>query len=199
MRDVLRLTCLPFRGVPVHRSSKLFVFMLSTRAGGLGINLATADTVILFDSDWNPQMDLQAMDRAHRIGQTKPVVVYRLVTEDTVEEKIVERAQKKLYLDAAVIQQGRLAEQSKALSKDEILGMVRFGAEAVFKSESKDLTDADIDALLLRGEEKTKADNEKLKHQTRCVARADGQEPAWPCRLRRAQRLDRCRRASRHD
>ena len=77
--------------------------MLSTRAGGLGINLATADTVILFDSDWNPQADLQAMDRAHRIGQTKPVMVYRFMCEGTVEEKIIERAQKKLYLDAAVI------------------------------------------------------------------------------------------------
>ena len=136
-------------------SSTKFLFMLSTRAGGLGINLATADTVILFDSDWNPQMDLQAMDRAHRIGQTKPVTVYRMCTEGTVEEKIIERAQKKLYLDAAVIQQGRLAEQSKALSKDEILNMVRFGADAVFKatsSASGDIDDVDLDVLLARGE-----------------------------------------------
>ena len=80
------------------------------------------------------QMDLQAMDRAHRIGQTKPVVVYRLITEGTVEEMVIERSQKKLYLDAAVIQQGRLAESSKSLSKDEILGMVRFGADAVFSA-----------------------------------------------------------------
>ena len=100
---------------------KHFLFILATRAGGLGINLATADTVIIYDSDWNPQMDLQAVDRAHRIGQTKPVVVYRFMTENSVEEKIIERAQKKLYLDAAVIQQGRLAEQSKTLSKDEML------------------------------------------------------------------------------
>ena len=63
------------------KDSTKFVFMLSTRAGGLGINLATADTVILYDSDWNPQMDLQAMDRAHRIGQTKKVIVYRFMTE----------------------------------------------------------------------------------------------------------------------
>merc|ERR1719362_1763863 len=80
--------------------SALFCFLLSTRAGGLGINLQTADTCILFDSDWNPQADLQAMDRCHRIGQTKPVHVYRLVTADTIEEKIVERAKKKLKLDA---------------------------------------------------------------------------------------------------
>lgn len=57
-----------------------FVFLLSTRAGGLGINLTSADTVIIYDSDWNPQMDLQAMDRAHRIGQKNLVNVYRLIT-----------------------------------------------------------------------------------------------------------------------
>ncbi|NWS48247.1 SMCA1 protein, partial [Probosciger aterrimus] len=83
-----------------------FIFMLSTRAGGLGINLATADVVILYDSDWNPQVDLQAMDRAHRIGQKKPVRVFRLITDNTVEERIVERAEIKLRLDSIVIQQG---------------------------------------------------------------------------------------------
>lgn len=72
------------------------LFILSTRAGGLGINLQSANVVILFDSDWNPQVDLQAMDRAHRIGQKKKVIVYRLVTEGSVEEKIVERAARKL-------------------------------------------------------------------------------------------------------
>ena len=87
--------------------SEKFAFLLSTRAGGLGINLQTADVVILYDSDWNPQADLQAMDRAHRIGQTKPVRVYRLVTDKTVEEKILERAERKLFLDAMVIQQVR--------------------------------------------------------------------------------------------
>ena len=72
-----------------------FCFLLSTRAGGLGINLMTADTVIIFDSDWNPQADLQAMARAHRIGQTKPVSVYRLVSKETIEEEILERARNK--------------------------------------------------------------------------------------------------------
>ena len=80
--------------------------MLSTRAGGLGINLATADTVVLFDSDWNPQVDLQAQDRAHRIGQTKTVRIFRFIMENTVEERIVERAEMKLRLDQVVIQQG---------------------------------------------------------------------------------------------
>jgi hypothetical protein len=70
----------------------VFCFLLSTRAGGLGINLVSADTVIIFDSDWNPQADLQAQDRCHRIGQKKPVLVYRLCNAGTVEEKILERA-----------------------------------------------------------------------------------------------------------
>ena len=111
-----------------EEGSEKFVFMLSTRAGGLGINLYTADIVILYDSDWNPQMDLQAMDRAHRIGQKKQVKVFRFITKNTVEEKIIERAERKLYLDAVVIQQGRLAQQNKALSKEELSTMVRFGA-----------------------------------------------------------------------
>eukprot|EP01083_Nonionella_stella_P133653 406355_1 len=84
------------------KKSEIFIFLITTRAGGLGINLHTADVVIHYDSDWNPQADLQAQDRAHRIGQTRPVHVYRLVTEGTVEERIVLRAEKKLYLDAVV-------------------------------------------------------------------------------------------------
>ena len=67
------------------------VFLISTRAGGLGINLVTANHVVLYDSDFNPQIDLQAMDRVHRIGQTKVVYVYRLVSKDTVEERILQR------------------------------------------------------------------------------------------------------------
>ena len=84
---------------------------MTTRAGGLGINLQTADTVVLYDSDWNPQADLQAQDRAHRIGQTRPVSVYRFCMEGTLEEKILERAERKLYLDRLVIEQGRLTMQ----------------------------------------------------------------------------------------
>ena len=89
-----------------EENSSKFCFLLSTRAGGLGINLQTADTVIIYDSDWNPQADLQAQDRAHRIGQKKPVQIFRFVTEDTVEVKVLERAQQKLKLDAMVVQQG---------------------------------------------------------------------------------------------
>jgi ATP-dependent DNA helicase len=87
--------------------SELNIFLLSTRAGGQGINLAAADTVLLFDSDWNPQQDLQAQDRAHRIGQTRPVIVYRFATKGTVEEMLLEKADSKRRLEKLVIQKGR--------------------------------------------------------------------------------------------
>ena len=102
----------------MREDSDKFVFLLSTRAGGLGINLTSADTVIIYDSDWNPQMDLQAMDRAHRIGQKNMVNVYRLITEDTVEVKIIERQQIKLKWDNVVIQQAKSSSsKNKALTK----------------------------------------------------------------------------------
>ncbi|KAI0529467.1 hypothetical protein KFK09_002017 [Dendrobium nobile] len=145
--------------------SEKFIFLLSTRAGGLGINLATADVVILYDSDWNPQVDLQAQDRAHRIGQKKEVQVFRFCTEYTIEEKVIERAYKKLALDALVIQQGRLAEQ-KAVNKDELLQMVRFGAEMVFSSKDSTITDEDIDRIIAKGEEATAELDVKMKKFT---------------------------------
>jgi SWI/SNF-related matrix-associated actin-dependent regulator of chromatin subfamily A member 5 len=143
--------------------SDKFCFLLSTRAGGLGLNLAVADIVILYDSDWNPQVDLQAMDRAHRIGQTKQVRVFRLITEQTVEEKIVERAERKLFLDAAVIQQGRLAAQNSKLSKGELMHMVRFGADAIMSAREGTITDEDIDTLLSRGQARTEAESAKIR------------------------------------
>lgn len=143
--------------------STRFVFMLSTRAGGLGINLATADIVILYDSDWNPQMDLQAMDRAHRIGQKKQVKVFRFIEENTVEEKIVEKAEVKLRLDKLVIQQGRLTENKpNTLNKEEMLGMIRHGANHIFASKDSEITDADIDQIIHKGELKTEELNQKL-------------------------------------
>uniref|UniRef100_A0A8D8WF21 Chromatin-remodeling complex ATPase chain Iswi n=1 Tax=Cacopsylla melanoneura TaxID=428564 RepID=A0A8D8WF21_9HEMI len=143
--------------------SDIFVFMLSTRAGGLGINLATADVVILYDSDWNPQMDLQAMDRAHRIGQKKQVRVFRLITENTVEEKIVERAEVKLRLDKLVIQQGRLTDSKNTLGKDEMLNIIRHGADHVFAGKDSEITDEDIDVILERCQAKTEELNKKYE------------------------------------
>jgi len=144
------------------KGSSKFIFLLSTRAGGLGINLATADIVILYDSDWNPQVDLQAQDRAHRIGQTKPVKVFRFITEKTVEERIIERATKKLKLDALVIQQGRLQEQSKAMSKNDLVGMIKYGADEILRAKGSTITDDDIDAILERGEQRTKQTEEQI-------------------------------------
>ncbi len=94
--------------------SPVFAFLLSTRAGGQGINLTGADTVILHDCDFNPQIDRQAEDRAHRLGQTKPVTIYRLVTADTVDAKIVAIAERKLTLDAAVLSDGGAGEGKEA-------------------------------------------------------------------------------------
>lgn len=153
--------------------SEKFIFLLTTRAGGLGINLTSADIVVLYDSDWNPQADLQAMDRAHRIGQTKQVVVYRFVTDNAIEEKVLERAAQKLRLDQLVIQQGRAQAAAKAAAnKDELLSMIQHGAEKVFQSKGAvggiaekgaDMTDDDIDAILAAGEDRTKQLNAKYE------------------------------------
>lgn len=86
------------------QDSDRFVFLLCTRAGGVGINLTAADTVIIYDSDWNPQNDLQAQARCHRIGQTQQVKIYRLITRNTYEREMFERASMKLGLDEAVLQ-----------------------------------------------------------------------------------------------
>ncbi|KAK4337102.1 hypothetical protein RND71_043852 [Anisodus tanguticus] len=143
-------------------NSEKFLFMLSTRAGGLGINLATADVVIIYDSDWNPQVDLQAMDRAHRIGQLKQVRVFRMITENTVEERIVERAEIKLKLDNVVIQQGRLADNTNKVGKEEMLGWIRHGADQIFASKDSQITDEDIDEILKRAEAKTEEMKKKI-------------------------------------
>lgn len=140
--------------------SDIFIFLLSTRSGGLGINLYAANTVIIYDSDWNPQVDLQAIDRAHRIGQTKPVTVYRFVAEGTVEEKIVERAAKKLKIDNLIIQKGK-AIQNKP-SALEINNMIQFGANNIFQEDggSKELN---IEEVLEYSENKTHEIYGKLK------------------------------------
>lgn len=145
--------------------SEKFVFLLSTRAGGLGINLTAADTVVIYDSDWNPQMDLQAMDRAHRIGQKNPVNVYRLITENTVEEKIIERQKIKLKWDSLVIQQQKNTQKNKALTKEEMKEMLQFGANVIFKATNGTMTEEVIDDILARGESKTNALNKEVEER----------------------------------
>uniref|UniRef100_A0A670J9M9 Chromodomain helicase DNA binding protein 2 n=1 Tax=Podarcis muralis TaxID=64176 RepID=A0A670J9M9_PODMU len=142
--------------------SEDFCFLLSTRAGGLGINLASADTVVIFDSDWNPQNDLQAQARAHRIGQKKQVNIYRLVTKGTVEEEIIERAKKKMVLDHLVIQRmdttGRTVldnnsgrSNTNPFNKEELTAILKFGAEDLFKElegEESEPQEMDIEEIL---------------------------------------------------
>uniref|UniRef100_A0A8D2Q6F6 Chromodomain helicase DNA binding protein 1 n=1 Tax=Varanus komodoensis TaxID=61221 RepID=A0A8D2Q6F6_VARKO len=146
--------------------SEDFCFLLSTRAGGLGINLASADTVVIFDSDWNPQNDLQAQARAHRIGQKKQVNIYRLVTKGSVEEEILERAKKKMVLDHLVIQRmdttgktvlhtGSAPSSSAPFNKEELSAILKFGAEELFKEpegEEQEPQEMDIDEILKRAE-----------------------------------------------
>ena len=95
-----------------NANDDVFLFLLSTRAGGQGINLTAADTVIIYDSDWNPQMDIQAQDRCHRIGQTRNVVVYRFVVANTVDSKVIKRARSKLFLERLVIGKGAFSRKS---------------------------------------------------------------------------------------
>ena len=112
----------------------------------------SSDTVILYDSDWNPQVDLQAMDRVHRIGQTKPVLIYRLLCENTIEEKILERQAMRLKLDSLVIQQGRVLKVGEHFTKDQMKEMIQYGADAIFRA-GDDFKDEEIDLILKRGEE----------------------------------------------
>ena len=104
-----------------EKNSSYFIFLLSTRAGGLGLNLQSADTVVIFDSDWNPHQDLQAQDRAHRIGQKNEVRVLRLVTVNSVEERILAAAKYKLNLDEKVIQAGMFDQKSTGTERKQFL------------------------------------------------------------------------------
>jgi len=144
------------------QDSEIHIFILSTRAGGLGINLQAANTVIIYDSDWNPQVDIQAMDRAHRIGQKREVTVYRFVVENSVEEKIAERAARKLKMDHLVIQRGSLASQSKAPNAAELNTIVQFGAQQVLKTTGETIPEEDIDRILEYAQSKTNLLKEEL-------------------------------------
>ncbi|KAG2015382.1 SNF2-family ATP dependent chromatin remodeling factor snf21 [Coprinopsis cinerea AmutBmut pab1-1] len=146
-----------------------FAFLLSTRAGGLGINLETADTVIIFDSDWNPQNDLQAMARAHRIGQKSHVSVYRFVSKDTMEEDVLERAKRKMVLEYAIINQMDTTQahlsskgpkdtsKPEGLSRDELTAVLKYGAQKMFdkndNEQSQKLAEMDLDDILRHAED----------------------------------------------
>ncbi|GKT93260.1 lymphoid-specific helicase [Colletotrichum tofieldiae] len=136
------------------------IFLLSTRAGGQGINLASADTVILFDSDWNPQQDLQAQDRCHRIGQNRPVIVYRLATKGTVEEELLLSADAKRRLEKLIIKKGsfKTMGQKVNLKEDldkETLKSLLLKDGQIFKQsgDHEILSDEDLEVLCDRSDE----------------------------------------------
>ncbi len=133
--------------------------MLCTKAGGLGINLVAADTVIIYDSDWNPQNDLQAQARCHRIGQDKMVKIYRLITRNTYEREMFDRASLKLGLDKAVLQSmntslgNKPAEKSNQLTKKEIEDLLKKGAYGALMDDDnagEKFCEEDIEDILLR-------------------------------------------------
>lgn len=136
--------------------SEYFCFLLSTRAGGLGLNLQTADTVIIFDTDWNPHQDLQAQDRAHRIGQKNEVRILRLITTDSVEEVILERAMQKLDIDGKVIQAGKFDNKSTAEEQEEFLRRLLEGETNKDTELAGELDDEELNDILARN------DNERI-------------------------------------
>jgi chromodomain-helicase-DNA-binding protein 7 len=130
-----------------------FIFLLSTRAGGVGINLTAADTVIIYDSDWNPQNDIQAQARCHRIGQKATVKVCRLITRGTYEQKMFERASRKLGLDHVVLDGGEMARDARPMKASEIEEMLRNGVHGIFNdddTEADRFCADDIDQILER-------------------------------------------------
>ncbi|KAL2256102.1 hypothetical protein VTK26DRAFT_2188 [Humicola hyalothermophila] len=142
-----------------NTNPELKIFLLSTRAGGQGINLASADTVILFDSDWNPQQDLQAQDRAHRIGQTRPVIVYRLATKGTVEEELLMSADAKRRLEKLVIKKGGFRTMGQKIDMREDLDretlralLLKDGMVYKFSGDKEILSDEDLKVLCDRSD-----------------------------------------------
>ncbi|GAA5970650.1 hypothetical protein JCM21900_000285 [Sporobolomyces salmonicolor] len=153
--------------------SKYPIFILSTRAGGLGLNLQTADTVIIFDSDWNPHQDLQAQDRAHRIGQKKEVRILRLVTERSVEEHVMAGAARKIEMDKKIIQAGRYDNKSTAEERDAFLRAL-LEADEEAAEEDDDADEADIlNEAIARTEE------ERALFRQMDIDRRAAEEAAW--------------------
>merc|ERR1712088_923976 len=135
-----------------QKDSDYFIFILSTRAGGLGLNLQTADTVIIFDSDWNPHQDLQAQDRAHRIGQKNEVRVLRLMTVNSVEERILAAAKYKLNMDEKAIQAGRFNNRSTGTERRELLQSILRADDQEEEEENETPDDEVVNQMIARSE-----------------------------------------------
>ncbi|KAI8607849.1 P-loop containing nucleoside triphosphate hydrolase protein, partial [Chytriomyces sp. MP71] len=158
-----------------RKDSPYNVFLISTKAGGLGINLTTADTIIMMDSDWNPQNDLQAMARSHRIGQTKNVKVYRTICQDTVEEQMLTRLQKKLFLSLKVTAGARRQDDGEdsmpTLSKDDLMTIFRYGSRTI-------TSDADDDPEVFLNKSVEDILNASVAHQKSVEALLEGKADA---------------------
>ncbi len=149
-----------------------FIFLISTKAGGLGINLMAADTVIIFDSAWNPQVDLQAQDRCHRIGQTRPVIVYRLVTAGTVDERVVEAATTKRRLEKLVVRRGKFKQEVQSRTEEELLSIDELQEllnstdyRRVIHPNGLVLSDQQIEELLDRSDLLKEAEEERAAYE----------------------------------
>ncbi|KLO20752.1 hypothetical protein SCHPADRAFT_816295 [Schizopora paradoxa] len=146
-----------------RENSDVFIFLLTTRAGGVGINLWSADTVIIFDPDFNPHQDLQAIARAHRFGQTKTCLVFKLMSKGSCEEKIFQAGKKKLVLDHLIVQKMDAEEDA-----DDIQSMLTFGASDLFNEDPNDesksitYTEQDIDNLI----EKTEKEGDNVAEES---------------------------------
>ncbi|XP_047033977.1 ATP-dependent helicase brm isoform X1 [Helicoverpa zea] len=163
--------------------SDYFIFLLSTRAGGLGLNLQSADTVIIFDSDWNPHQDLQAQDRAHRIGQRNEVRVLRLMTVNSVEERILAAARYKLNMDEKVIQAGMFDQKSTGSERQQFLQSI-LHQDGDDEEEENELPDDDlINEMIARSEEELEIfkqiDIERKKTETQSRLIDESELPDW--------------------
>ncbi|XP_068449073.1 chromodomain-helicase-DNA-binding protein 1-like isoform X2 [Clinocottus analis] len=149
-------------------SKDIFVFLLSTKAGGVGLNLTAADTVIFMDSDFNPQNDLQAAARCHRIGQSRPVKVIRLLARDTVEEIMYSRASSKLQLCNTVIEKGRfslLHQAQCAAAGLQLSEILKFGVDKLLATEESSVTDMKLEKILGSAEDVRWAEEEKEEEE----------------------------------
>ncbi|XP_075987575.1 ATP-dependent helicase brm isoform X2 [Anticarsia gemmatalis] len=163
--------------------SDYFIFLLSTRAGGLGLNLQSADTVIIFDSDWNPHQDLQAQDRAHRIGQRNEVRVLRLMTVNSVEERILAAARYKLNMDEKVIQAGMFDQKSTGSERQQFLQSI-LHQDGDDEEEENEVPDDDlINEMIARSEEELEIfkqiDLERKKTETQSRLIDESELPDW--------------------
>uniref|UniRef100_A0A8C2WQY6 SWI/SNF related BAF chromatin remodeling complex subunit ATPase 2 n=1 Tax=Cyclopterus lumpus TaxID=8103 RepID=A0A8C2WQY6_CYCLU len=182
--------------------SQYFIFLLSTRAGGLGLNLQAADTVVIFDSDWNPHQDLQAQDRAHRIGQQNEVRVLRLCTVNSVEEKILAAAKYKLNVDQKVIQAGMFDQKSSSHERRAFLQAI-LETEEQNEEEDEIPDDETLNQMIARNEDEfelfMRMDMDRRREEARNPKRKprlmeEDELPSWIIRDEMFGRGSRCRR-----